>query len=136
MNTRDLYEKLRTTFECIDGVPRAYMEIRCPLPNQQIHIARFIYESVGVTMRGDVEDLEPILCGWFWQKLVSGFPQEQLEDRNVLIIFRRWPQVVEYVDGQGHAAAKLTTRLVIPGEDLRRIFGPAVKEEGEFLYSL
>lgn len=38
MNVRDLHEKLRTTFACIDGVPRAYMEIRCPLPNQQIHI--------------------------------------------------------------------------------------------------
>lgn len=136
MNTRDLHEKLRHQFSCIDGVPRGYMEIHCPLPDQQIHVARFVYESIGVTMRGQTEDVEPILCGWFWQKLSTAFPQERMEDCDALIIFRRWPQVVEYIDGQGHAAAKLTTRLVIPGEDLRRIFGPAVKEEGEFLYSL
>lgn len=136
MNTRDLHEKLRSTFSCIDGVPRAYMEIRCPLPNQQIHLARFVYESIGITMRGDIEDIEPILCAWFWQKLVAGFEKERLEDHNVLIIFRRWPQVSEYTDMEGHAATKLTLRLVIPGEDLRRIFGLAVKEEGEFLYRL
>lgn len=136
MNVRDLHEKLRTTFTCIDGVPRAYMEIRIPLPDQQIHLARFVYEAVGVTMRGQVEDLEPIMCAWFWQKLIAGFEKEPIEDRDILIIFRRWPQVHEYIDAQGHAAVKLTMRLVIPGEDLRRIFGPAVKEEGEFLYKL
>ena len=136
MNVRDLHEKLRTDFSCIDGVPRAYMEFRVPLPDQQLHRARFVYQAVGVMMRGQSEDIEPILCAWLWQRLVAAFPKEEMEDRDVLLIFRRWPQIVEFVDGEGYAATKLTTRLVIPGDDLKRIFGDAVINEGEMLCRL
>lgn len=136
MNIRDLHEKLRTHFTCVDGTPRSYMEIRCPLNDGQLHIARFIYETIGVTMRGATEDIEPILCSWLWQKLFTAFPKEQMEDHDVLILFRRWPQVAEYTDGEGHEATKLTMRLVIPGDSMRRIFGDAVKEEGEILFKL
>lgn len=136
MNVRDLHEHLRTNFTCINGTPRAYMEIRCPLPDQQIHIARFIYEAVGVTMRGEPEHIEPILCAWLWQKLVAGFNKERIQDRDALILFRRWPEVSGYIDGEGYECTKLTMRLSIPAEDLRRIFGHAVIEEGEILYRL
>lgn len=136
MNTRDLHELLRAGFSCINGVPRAYMEIRIPLLDQQIHLARFVYQTVGVTMRGEAEDIEPILCAWMWQRLVAAFPKEEMEDRNVLLIFRRWPQIEGYTDGDGYAATKLTTRLVIPGDDLKRIFGGAAIDEGQMLFQL
>lgn len=136
MNVRDLHERLRAMFSCIEGVPRSYMEIRCPLPDQQIHIARFVYQIVGVTMRGEAEDVEPILCGWLWQRLSTAFQQEEMEDHNVLLIFRRWPQVEGYTDGDGYAATKLTMRLVIPGDDLKRIFGDATIDEGQMLFRL
>lgn len=136
MNVRDLHEQLRTHFTCINGVPRAYMDIRCPLPDQQIHVARFVYQTVGVTMRGTPELAEEIMCGWLWQKLFVAFPKEQMEDHNVLIIFRRWPEVSNYIDNESHEATKLTMRLAIPGEDLLDIFGAAVREDGELLFRL
>lgn len=136
MNVRDLHEQLRAHFTCINGVPRAYMEIRCPLPDQQIHVARFVYQVVGVTMRGTPELVEEVLCGWMWQKLITAFPKEQIQDRDTLILFRRWPEVSSYIDNEGHEAMKLTMRLAIPGEDLLDIFGAAVREDGELLFRL
>lgn len=136
MNVRDLHEQLRTSFTCVNGTPRAYMEIPCPLPDQQIHIARFVYETVGVTMRGTPELVEEILCGWLWQKLVASFEVEEIEDGGVLILFRRWPEVSSYTDEQGRECAKITMRLSIPARDLSAIFGPAVTKEGERLYRL
>lgn len=136
MNVRDLHEQLRTGFTCVNGTPRSYMEIPIPLPDQQVHIARFVYEVVGVTMRGEPEHIEPILCAWLWQKLVAGFDKERIQDHNVLILFRRWPEVSSYIDTEGFECVKLTMRLSIPAEDLRRIFGAAVVGEGELLYKL
>lgn len=136
MNARDLHEQLRTQFTCIDGVPRNYMEMRVPLGDGSIHIARFVYQTIGVTMRGEPEMVEPILCAWMWQRLINGFPKERLEDRDVLIIFRRWPQVAGYIDGEGYEATKLTMRLVIPAEDLQRVFGDAVLQEGQLVFQL
>lgn len=136
MNVRDLHEQLRTNFTCVNGTPRAYMEIRCPLPDQQVHTARFVYEVVGVTMRGEPEHIEPILCAWLWQKLVAGFDKERIQDRDVLILFRRWPEVSNYIDSDGYECTKLTMRLAIPAENLYDIFGAAVCKEGELLYRL
>lgn len=136
MNVRDLHEHLRTNFTCVNGTPRAYMEIPCPLPDQQIHVARFVYEIIGVTMRGEPEAIEEILCGWVWQKMLAGFEKEEIEDRGVLILFRRWPEVSNYIDEQGHECVKLTMRLAIPARDLETIFGEALLKEGERLYQL
>jgi hypothetical protein len=136
MNTRDLRENMCKHFSCIDGVPRAYMEVPMVLDDGSRHVARFVYEIVGVTMRGSPEIVEEVLCGWMWQKLISAFEQELIEDRNILIMFRRWPEFSVYIDSEGHDAAKLTMRLVIPGDNLKRIFGPAVTKESELLYRL
>lgn len=136
MNVRDLHEQLRTNFTCVNGAPRAYMEIPCPLPDQRIHIARFVYETVGVTMRGTPELVEEILCGWVWQKMLAGFEKEEIEDRGVLILFRRWPEVSGYTDEYGHECVKLTMRLAIPARSLETIFGEALLKEGERLYQL
>lgn len=136
MNVRDLHEKLRSGFACIDGVPRNYMEIRCPMDRGEIFIARFIYQSIGVTMRGEPEQVEPVLCAWMWQRLASAFPKEVIEDRDTLVIFRRWPSIAGYIDAEGYECTKLTMRLVIPGEELKRIFGEATIEEGQLLHRL
>lgn len=140
MNIRDLHEKLRAHFGCIDGLPRNYMEIRCRLPQQQdpldIHVARFVYQSVGVTICGEPEDVEPILCLWFWQRMATAFSKEDLEDRNVLLIWRKWPLIESYIDKEGHTATKLRARFVIPADDLKRVFGDTVVGEGELLYKL
>lgn len=142
MNVRDLHEQLRASFTCVNGTPRAYMEIRVPVPHPEpphevyIHHARFVYEAVGVTMRGEPEHIEPILCAWAWQKLIAGFDKERIQDRDVLILFRRWPEVLGYIDSEGYECTKLTMRLVIPAEDLKRIFGEAVCKEGELLFKL
>lgn len=136
MNVRDLHEKIRESFSCIDGLPRNYMEIPVQQDDGALFRARFVYQTIGVTMRGEVDQVEPILCGWLLQRLCGAFLREILEDRSMLIIFRRWPQIVGYVDGDGYEATKLTMRLVIPGEDLRRIFGEAVIEEGQMVFRL
>ena len=140
MNVRDLHEKLRERFTCINGTPRNYMEILvpgCECGKQgPWHFARFIYQVIGVTMRGEPEDVESILCAWMWQRLMGSFPEEVIEDRSTLILFRRWPEVSNYIDNEHFQATKLTMRLVIPGQDLKHIFGDAVKADGEMLFRL
>lgn len=136
MNVRDLHESMRNGFSCIDGVPRSYMEVPIAWEDGSTHHARFVYQTVGVTMRGEADQVEPVLCGWVKQRLYGAFPKEIIEDKATLIIFRRWPQVESYTDADGYQATKLTMRLVIPGEDLKRIFGEAVIGEGEMVFRL
>ncbi len=87
-------------------------------------------------MRGEQDAIEPILCSWVWQKMLAGFEKEEIQDRSVLVLFRRWPEVSSYTDERGYESVKLTMRLAIPARDLGAIFGDALKQEGERLYQL
>lgn len=123
MNPTELKAAIDSIYTAIDGPPRAYFEIpiisrppacQCDWPLFE----RFIYQTIRVSIVGEPEAVEHVLCGWAHTHLSNLIPKEQREDRAVLLFWRRHPSITEFIDERGRTCTCLSLRLVIPGYPL------------------
>lgn len=129
MTLAQLHEALRHAFHCMD-TNRSYIEFPVTPPrNGEPFTTRMVPQTIGVAMIGEVEDVEPVLCGWLWSKLLAATTVEQREDAAVMVLMRRWPTIAEFTHADGRQATKLSMRLHVPGLNLQQVFGDACKRE-------
>lgn len=132
---RELVEYLALTgdpydmFHCMQGVPRAYMEI--PSGSPHLMCIRGVYVTLGYWTNGSRQDCEAMLVSTIWDVFVTARAILRQSDWGGLLFWRRMPEITEenYPEGvdangspvPGGLRTKLTCRVWIPGVDLSHL---------------
>lgn len=124
MNLVELNEKVRNInfpdpsgFMCLEGVPRAYMEIPYFDPHGMLMHVRLVYRVFGLQAVGPYEGMEAILCDAMWLEMLSlreRFVKRCGADAEPLLFWRRHFELT--IEGKGKLkTGRISVRLVIPG---------------------
>lgn len=103
----------------IDGPARAWF---------QVGPERVVYQVWKVGAVGSPEDMEPLLCMWFWANFLTAFTQEMIEDDVGLLFWRSRPQLTTWVNSKGQDCVGIRARFACPGVEFP--FG-AARLEGD-----
>jgi len=110
---------LGQVFVTLDGPARAYFEIRRGSDEDPVRID---YATVALKAPGDDENTQAQLCLQFYNGLAALLTEEQQEDHDVILFWRRRPIFHVAVDTEGRPFTALSARLAIPGFALPKDF--------------